>query len=186
MGHNNPFSVEVETHWQFCNQLQWTLRAILFTIEIHLIDKSVSCLYGQGGNRITWDFQWIFLLITIQKHCEIQDSCDSIEQIMLHLMLIMDEADERRYWDALQGGMSRAAKAMLAIEPRLHWKIFALGWIGHDHFDQSVITPILQVLKLQRICKTWHGVYWFCSNNVKKVSNDYLDQADMERHGGMH
>ncbi len=53
-----------------------------------------------------------------ENGCEIQDLCDGVAQIMLHLWLDKDEADERRYFDALAVGCKQGSGEMLAVEPR--------------------------------------------------------------------
>ncbi|KAL7462969.1 hypothetical protein ACHAXS_003342 [Conticribra weissflogii] len=156
--------------------------------KVICIDESFTCWYGQGKNGINTRLpMYVAIDHKPENGCEIQDSCDGVAQIMLRLRLVKDEADERRYLDALAVGgeqghgenVGHGTKVALdVVKPWLDWQGPPRIVCGDSYFA-SVAT-----CKEFATCNI--GFIGIVKTATKEYPMDYLKQAEVERRGGMH
>ncbi len=133
-------------------------------MEVICINESISCWYSQEGN---WFNIGLPIYVAIdhkpENGCEIQDSCHSVAQIMLHLWRVKDEADERRYLDALAIGGKQGhgenvghgtKNALELVKLWLDWqgppwilvgKVVDMSWICCDVSNMAYVFPTFDI-----------------------------------------
>ena len=83
------------------------------TYDLICFDKSMSKWYGLGGH---WINMGLTMYVVIDNKpingCEIQNSRDSISQVMMQLKLVKSEADEDRYTEKIRADVSHQRQSV--------------------------------------------------------------------------